>query len=452
MRTRPAVIVAALVLLASAPAAAAGAGSAADPLAAPVSLEDAVRTALANSREVRLSAAEAGIAEQGKTWAGAGRLPRLDLGAQYISFSEPPSAIINGMAVQTADQSIFSTRLELSQTIYDFGKTGSRVDQAAAAAEAAGKQAALTREQQAEGVIAAFLSARRAAELRAVAEESLATARAHRDVTQTLYEQGVVAKNDVLAADVQSANAEAALISAENQVELSRSRLALRMGYPGSLSATPDDGPIPVPEGPLPALDNSVAAAWGKRGEVRVQEAAVREAEASVAAAQSAFAPSLFGVGAYQYETNDLNPHKSVFSILVGGKVNLFSGFGDDAALREARLSAGRRKEQLSLARDRIALEVKAAQLAAVEAEKRKGVAGVAVARGEENLRIQNDRYREGLSINTEVLDAENLLTRAKVDLRNASYDLYEARYRVLAARGELLEFLLPRIGPGPSR
>ena len=76
-------------------------------------------------------------------------------------------------------------------------------------------------------------------------------------------------------------------------------------------------------------------------------------------------------------------------------------------------------------------------------------MAEVAVARAEENLRIQNDRYKEGISISTEVLDAQTLLTRAKVDRQNASYDLFEARYRLLAARGELLEFLAPMIVAG---
>ncbi len=85
------------------------------------------------------------------------------------------------------------------------------------------------------------------------------------------------------------------------------------------------------------------------------------------------------------------------------------------------------------------------------EAQKRKAVAEVAIARAEENLRIQDDRYKEGLAISTEVLDAETLLTRAKVDHRNATFDLYEAGYRLLHARGELLGFLGPLLGGPPS-
>ncbi|HEY7586438.1 MAG TPA: TolC family protein, partial [Candidatus Deferrimicrobiaceae bacterium] len=183
--------------------------------------------------------------------------------------------------------------------------------------------------------------------------------------------------------------------------------------------------------------------------ELRAQDAVVREGEAAVSAARTEFAPTFFGQGGYSYETNDFNPNKSVFSILLGGKVNLFSGFADDASLRQALRTVERRKDVLGKLQDEIALDVKAAHLFVAEAEKRKAVAEVAVARAEENLRIQNDRYMEGLAISTEVLDAQTLLTRAKVDRQNAAYDLFEARYRLLAARGELLEFLAPLIVAG---
>ncbi|HEY7528524.1 MAG TPA: TolC family protein, partial [Candidatus Deferrimicrobiaceae bacterium] len=238
-------------------------------------------------------------------------------------------------------------------------------------------------------------------------------------------------------------------ITAENGVELSRSRLALRMGYPGDRSVTPAPGTFPVPGEMEASIPESLGAALEKRNELRAQDAIVREGEASVATARAEFTPTFFGQGGYSYEANDLNPHKSVFSILVGGKVNLFSGFADEAALRKARLTVGRRKEVLGKLRDEIALEVKSTHLFVAEAEKRKAVAEVAVARAEENLRIQNDRYKEGLSISTEVLDAQTLLTRAKVDRQNATYDLFESQYRLLAARGELLDFLAPLITAG---
>jgi len=414
-----------------------------------VSLEEAVRLALSHSREVRLAGKDLRIAGEERAKAGAGRLPRIDAIGEFTALSEPPSILLQGREVQIADQDVYRARITAEQVLYDFGRTSSRISRADAQVEAMKFREELSREDQAFEAVAAFLSARREEELRNVAEESLATARAHRKVAGDLYELGVVAKNDVLAAEVLVANDEAALIVARNRVELSRSRLALAMGYPGSASVSPDSGAIPAPPGEVPSLEESLEAALAKRREIRAGAALLREGEARADAARAEFAPTFFGQGGYSYESNDFNPNPNVFSALVGGRINLFSGFSDEAARREAILTVDRRQEELALLRDRIGLSVKRAHLAVEEAARRKGTAEVAVARAEENLRIQEDRYREGLAISTEVLDAQTLLSRAKVDRENASFDLYEARFGLLSSRGELLEYFGPLLGGG---
>lgn len=412
-------------------------------------LEEAVRVALSRSREVRLAGKDLRIAGEEKAKAGAGRLPRIDASGDFTALSEPPSIFFAGGELQIAEQNVYHAQIRAEQTIYDFGRTSSRISRAEARVEAAKFGEGLSREVQAFRTVSAFLSARRAEEIRKVAEDSLATARAHRKVAGDLYDLGVVAKNDVLAADVLVANDEAALVSAENQVQLSRSRLALAMGYPGEAAVAPAPGVIPVPPGDPPPLEESLGVALVKRREIREAEAFLREGEAQAKAARAEFAPTFFGQGGYSYVSDAFNPNKNVFSAVVGGKVNLFSGFADRAAWREALLTVDRRKEELALLRDRIGLSVKRAHLAVEEAAKRKEAAETAVARAEENLRIQEDRYREGLSISTEVLDAQTLFSRAKVDRENASFDLYEARFGLLSARGELLDYFGPLLGGG---
>lgn len=414
-----------------------------------VTLEEAVRFALSHSREVRLSGKDLRIAGEERAKAGAGRLPRIDASGDFTALSEPPSFFLQGRESQFADKNVYHARITAEQTIYDFGRTSSRISRADARVEMAMLQEELSREIQAFEAVAAFLSARRAEELRQVAEESLASAKAHWKVAGDLYELGVVAKNDVLAAEVLVANDEATLVTARNRVELSRSRIALAMGYPGDASVSPAPGSIPVPPGEMPSFEDNLRAALAKRREIRGAEARLREGEAQADGTRAEFAPTFFGQGGYSYESNEFNPNQNVFSALVGGRVNLFAGGADQAARREALLTVDRRKEELALLRDRIGLEVKRAHLSVEEATRRKEAAEVAVSRAEENLRIQEDRYREGLSISTELLDAQTLLSRAKVDRENASFDLYEARFGLLAARGELVDYFGPLAAGG---
>lgn len=409
-----------------------------------VTLPEALRHALEHAREIEVADIDAAVARLGMARARAGNLPRVDAGADFTMLSEHPGAIINGRPVTTADRDILGIRVTAEQTLFDSGRTSSRIGQADARSDASSEGAAIARDRQALEIIGAFISARRAEGLRAVAADSLRLAREHRKVAGDLHEQGAVARNDVLAADVSVANAESALVAAENRVELARSLLALRMGMPGDRSVTPAPGDFPVPLPGEPAQADSVREAVARRREIAAKRAELKEAQESVRAAAAEFGPTLFGRGGYQYDSNSYNPNANVFSFLLGGRINLFAGNADEVARRQARRAVDRKSAELALVKDTVALDVKSAHLMLHEAVQRRAAAEKAVAAASENLRIQDDRYREGIAISTEQIDAQTLLTRAHTDLQNGSHDVFEARYRLLYARGELTDYLLP--------
>jgi outer membrane protein TolC len=445
MRKAARILAASLLISASAVAADAPPPPAEPPQAAkPVTLADALRHALSHAREIEAADIDSGLARLGMSRARAGNLPRVDAAADFTLLSKQPGAIINDRPVSTADRDILGLRVTAEQTLFDFGRTSSRIGQADARADASAEAAELARERQALEVIGAFLSARRAEGLLAVASDSLRTAREHRKVSGDMYEEGAVARNDVLAADVSVANAESALVAAENRLELSRSRLALRMGLPGDRAAIPSPGEFPVPLSVEPPQADSLRTALSQRREISAKRAERKEAEEAARAASAEFGPTVFGRGGYQYDSNGYNPNHNVFSLVLGGRLNLFAGNSDEVARRQARRVVDRRSSELALLQDTVALEVKASHLALRESVQRREAAGKAVAAAAENLRIQDDRYKEGIAISTEQLDAQSLLTRANTDLQNATYDVHEARYRLLYARGELMDFLLP--------
>jgi len=60
------------------------------------------------------------------------------------------------------------------------------------------------------------------------------------------------------------------------------------------------------------------------------------------------------------------------------------------------------------------------------------------IQQAEDNLRVNQDRYGNGLSTNTEVLDAENLRTLSQFNHSNANFDAILAGLRQKWAVGEL--------------
>jgi len=65
-------------------------------------------------------------------------------------------------------------------------------------------------------------------------------------------------------------------------------------------------------------------------------------------------------------------------------------------------------------------------------------VAERTIEQAEENLKVNRDRYQNGLSTNTEVLDAETLRQQALSNHANAVYDAVLAVLRLKKAAGEL--------------
>lgn len=85
-----------------------------------------------------------------------------------------------------------------------------------------------------------------------------------------------------------------------------------------------------------------------------------------------------------------------------------------------------------------VALQVEQAWSLQDEAAERREVARAALALADEHLKIQLDRYANGLAIQTEVLDAQTRRADAARNLFNARYDHALAVLRLKRATGEL--------------
>jgi outer membrane protein TolC len=98
-------------------------------------------------------------------------------------------------------------------------------------------------------------------------------------------------------------------------------------------------------------------------------------------------------------------------------------------------------KMQLSQTRksieDGIKLQLKQAILGLKEAEEKIPTAQKSVDQAEENLRVSEERYKAQVTTSTEVLDAQTLLSQAKMNYYNALYDHNLARAGLLRAIGE---------------
>jgi outer membrane protein TolC len=88
----------------------------------------------------------------------------------------------------------------------------------------------------------------------------------------------------------------------------------------------------------------------------------------------------------------------------------------------------------LGILNERIALEVTQAWLAVRQARERIAAADAAAVQAEENFRVTGDRFKDGVALSADVLDAELLVLQAKTSRTQALVDLELARTRLRRA------------------
>ncbi|WP_022852954.1 TolC family protein [Thermodesulfatator atlanticus] len=272
------------------------------------------------------------------------------------------------------------------------------------------------------------------------ARKSLKRLESHLETAKAYYAQGLIAKHQVLESEVAYAQAEHALIVAQNILDLAKGKLNVLLNRPVNAAIDVEDILSEKPK--LEAFETYLEKALSRRPEIKAVLLATEKARQNVRLAKSAYYPWVDLKAIYQKKGIDLlasrNPYGDRENIFVGFEINWLIW---DWGARKSKVSAARAKvleEEASLRdlKNRISLEVRAAYLDVQAAQKKLKVAERALRSAEENFRLNEARFKEGLATTTDVLDAEAFLTSARVRRIEALADLKTAYARLLYAAG----------------
>lgn len=410
-----------------------------DPPGEGMTLNEALQEALDHSpvlRQYRSRFREAGFRVDE---AAAGGLPRLDLEAGYAYVT--PTLDFGTLPIVRHDN--WRAGVLLRQALATFG----RLEWATEAAELAQEAAREEYRRQAEDLLArvslAFLEyAWRQDEVR-VAEERLASRRAHLEDVAAMYEAGTVAQYDRLASTAAAAEAEQRLLAARHRVEVARARLLVMLGRPV-------DGPLAVSLAGLgePTSEDRAVGferALARRPELTALGKAVEAARARVSLAESEGAPSLDLETGYVRRTGTAFQTDWQLTAGVGLRVPLFDGGATAARAAQAREAVVQMEEILAGARQEVELDVEEAWLDLEEARRQVSVARAHLDGATEAERVAALRYRVGVSTNLELLEAQTSLAQARSGWSEAGFRLRSAWVRwVRATAGEF-----PVVVPG---
>jgi outer membrane protein len=357
------------------------------------------------------------------------------LGAGSVSPQEcvdPVTMLPTGMTCGGGFGTIaYSTGVSASAkwTIYDFGLTHANVASARASADAAIATVASTALDVRLAVETAYLQAVAYRRLVIVAQSTVKSETGHLDQAKRFVQ--AQAKDPIEVAQAQSnlANAKSAEATAESNEAVALANLRAAIGW-----LDPTRQPVVDPNWPTPAvrqpgdLGELVAIARKNRPDIVALDKDIEAADLSVTAAHAERRPTLSAVGSVAYDPSTVNWSPQPFwSAGLTLSWQLWDGGRSDADVRVANaneISAIAQRDSLLVSLTST-IEQSRSQILADQVNV--VASGEAVRAAQEELKLAEARYAQGLGSQIELADAQTAVTTASGNLITAEWQLATA-------------------------
>jgi outer membrane protein len=378
-------------------------------------------------------------------------LPSVKFGGAYTRLSAVPSFEVNlplpppapsHFVLSPAILDNYNLRLSVQQPLFTGWKVQSAVDAADYTAQATQKEYDKDKSDLVYNIKSAYWNLSKAIALKGVVDENVEQIKAHVKDAQSWQSQGLITNNDVLKVQVQLSEAQLRQIDAKNAVQLARIALNNTIGLPldTDVRLTSVLNHQPKEFGPLKSL---VTTALQGRAEIGAMEYRVKAGESGVAMAVSNWFPQVYLNGNYYFNRPNqryqpiVDAFKDTWDLGVGLSFDIWSGGTTVHQTDEARAQLAQAKDGLAQVRDAITLDVTSNYLNLERTKERIAVASEGVKQAEENYRITDNKFKQGLSVNSDLLDAEVALLQAKTNYTQALTDFELAEASLERAIGE---------------
>ena len=333
----------------------------------------------------------------------------------------------------------FATHLGATWNLFDSFASWHGINRAKQMNEAALQQLNRADQELVFRVVSAYYQVLLAKKQLEVAEQSVKTAQAIADRSQSRVDSGLVVESDLLTAKVRLAGRQQELIQARDNLALAQAQVSSAMGTPVEssyqLAERLDERSLP-----LPVLEEVEKQALTNRPDLKQITSEQAAQHESVAMAKSSFGPRVNAFAGWEMD----NP-----TFLAGGggnnwlggielQIDIFQGGAKRAELSRQRALEEKVSAMKQAAADRVRLEIRRAYYDVDASRQQVEVARAAIAQAKESLRINQDRYDGGLTTITDVLGADESNRRSQADYWEAVYRFHTSYASLELAAGNL--------------
>lgn len=412
----------------------------------PLSLNEAIDLSIKNSKQLKINRAKIEQASAAVKEALDRRLPDAKVSGSYIYLTNPKidmktksSSSGNSGGAPKVNQAAYGI-LNLSMPLYAGGRIRYGVESSKYLAHAAELDAENNKEQVIENTVEAYVNLYKADAAVNLYNENLLQAQQRVKDFANLEKNGLLARNDLLKAQLQTSNVELALLDARNNWELANVNMNLMLGLPENTVLSPDSAIINQ-NFSVQTLDEYVQAALKNRKDVEALGLRKQAAEVGVKAVKAERLPSIAATGGYiAADIPKLLTITNAANIGIGVQYDIGSLWKNKSKLQEAQGRVNELAATQELVNDNIRLQVNKAYLNWLSSQKKIDVYAKAIEQADENYRIVKNKYANSLATLTDLLEADVAQLQSRLNYSFAKADAVVVYNQLLEAAGLLTQ------------
>jgi TolC family type I secretion outer membrane protein len=390
-----------------------------------LTLNKSIEIALKNNPQIKLAEGNYDYADANVKLARSLLFPQVSFQAGYVKNG---GSFFFGPTSRTAYYENYSLTFQLQQLIFDFGKTYSRISANVDLRDASHQDYLSAKQDLILSTEIGYFNYLQAKRVRDASIEVVKQTQEHLTQAQAFYRAGTVAQFDVLKAQTDLANAKVNLISAENNVRISRLQLENVLSQKLGGSEVMIDN-LETQQDSI-EIHAAMDIAMNNRPELISSKLKVEAGKSYLTSAWAANLPSINATGGYNKRSYGFVDEYFLPSWNIGATISIpiFQGFALDAGIDQARANLKISESSNDELIQNVTLEVQQQYSSLQQTRESIEATRALVAQSEETLKLAEGRYKQGVGSAVEITDAQVGLYNAKTSYIQSLYQ-YQVAY-----------------------
>lgn len=414
-----------------------------------LTLNEAIDLSLQNSKQLKNSQAKIEEATAALKEAQERKLPDAKVSGSYLRLSSGnfdlktknnnSSGGGSGTPTETpkVSQAIYGL-LNVSLPIYAGGKIRYGIESSEYLEKAAKLDAESNKDEVIENTIEAFATLFKANTAVRLVKENLLQAQQRTKDLSNLEQNGLLARNDLLKAQLQTSNVELSLVDAEDNLQLANNNMDLLLGLPTDTELVLDTSGIERKEDAR-VLQDYIQAAINNRKDKEAIDYRKKAAESGVKVVKGDKYPAIALTGGYvSADIPKVLTATNVMNIGLGVSYNVGSLWKNKSKEQQAEARVKQLETAESMMDDNVRMQVNKSYFSLVSNRKKIEVYAKAVEQADENYRIVKNKFDNSLATTTDLLDADVAQLQAHLSYTLARADAFVAYHKLLQTAGIL--------------